>query len=460
MKAHRPVRAVHPIVDAHLALPVAGPRRRPHWLTGERVRLYAGGALLTELLFVGIYVTRVILHHAGAPEPLAQDFSPVWSAARLAAHGHAIDAWRFAALFAVQKLAIPTMNAADGILPWLYPPSMLLFVLPLGWLPYTLAAVLWLGATYVLFAATVRRVARHALALPCALAFPGAFLTVIGGQTSLLTASLAGLGLLLLRRRPIAAGVCLGLLTMKPQLSILFPLALLCAGQWRALAAWAATIAGAVALSTLAFGTGSWIAFAHGVHDAYQIVLTGQAKLFRMPTVFAMAMLAGWPAGIARALQLLSAAGAALAVLYTWRGSGSYALRAATVACAGLLVSPYLYDYDLTWYGIVIAWYARHAGEHGWRRFDREWLALMWAMPLGGFLLVPYLSFQLMPIVTLASLALLVARVARERRDASSLLAARDASDEIDFTRPIRSRRRVVPAPRRDEHPLPRGHHH
>ncbi|AIO30402.1 DUF2029 domain-containing protein [Burkholderia pseudomultivorans] len=460
MKAHHPARPGHPVVAPHPALPVAGPRRRPHWLTGARVRLYAGGVLLTELLFVGIYVARVILHHAGAPEPLAQDFSPVWSAARLAAHGHALDAWRFPALFAVQKLAIPTMNPADGILPWLYPPSMLLFVLPLGWLPYALAAVLWLGATYALFAATVRGIARHALALPCALAFPGAFLTVVGGQTSLLTASLAGLGLLLLRRRPIAAGVCLGLLTMKPQLSILFPLALLCAGQSRALAAWAATIACVVALSALAFGTGTWIAFAHGVHDAYQIVLTGQAKLSRMPTVFAMATLAGWPAAVARALQLLSAAGAALAVLYTWRANGSYALRAATVTCACLLVSPYLYDYDLTWYGIVIAWYARHAGEHGWRRFDREWLALMWAMPLGGFLLVPYLSFQLMPIVTLASLVLLVARVARERRDAPVLPDAGDDPDEIDFTRPFRTRRRAVPAPRRDEHPLPRGHHH
>lgn len=460
MKTPRFARGVHPVVEPHPALPVAGPRRRPHWLTGERVRVYAAGVLLTELLFVGIYVMRVILHHAGAPEPLAQDFSPIWSAARLAAHGHAIDAWRFPALFAVEQLAIPTINPADGILPWLYPPSMLLFVLPLGWLPYALAAVLWLGVTYALFAATARGIAQHALALPCALAFPGAFLTVIGGQTSLLTASLAGLGLLLLRRRPIAAGVCLGLLTMKPQLSMLFPLALLCAGHWRALAAWAATIACAVALSALAFGGGAWIAFAHGVHDAYQIVLTGQAKLFRMPTVFAMATLAGWPAGVARALQLLSAAGAACAVLYTWRGRSSYALRAATVTCASLLVSPYLYDYDLTWYGIVIAWYARHAGEHGWRRFDREWLALMWAMPLGGFLLVPYLSFQPLPIVTLASLVLLVARVAHERRDASSLLDARDRPDEIDFTRPVRTPRRDVAAPRRDEHPLPRGHHH
>ncbi|MDR5671409.1 DUF2029 domain-containing protein, partial [Burkholderia cenocepacia] len=101
--------------------------------------------------FVAIYVFRVYLSRNGDLEPLSQDFSPIWSAARLAAHGHGADAWHFPALFAVQKLAIPTMNPANGALPWLYPPTMLLLVLPLGWLPYTLALVLWLGVTYVLF---------------------------------------------------------------------------------------------------------------------------------------------------------------------------------------------------------------------------------------------------------------------------------------------------------------------
>ena len=132
-----------------------------------------------------------------------------------------------------------------------------------------------------------------------------------------------------------------------------------------------------------------------------------------MPSVFALATMAGWPAIVADGLQLLSAATAAIAVIYAWRGACSYALRAATLACACLLVSPYLYDYDLTWYGIVIAWYARHAWTHGWRRLDREWLLLLWLMPLAGLAVVPHLSFQFMPLVTLASLGLLVSRIAR-----------------------------------------------
>ncbi|RQR46263.1 DUF2029 domain-containing protein [Burkholderia sp. Bp9131] len=453
MRSPRSLLHVDSVLDAHPELPIAGPRRFPHWLNRDRVRLYAAAVLLTELLFLCVYLARVHGSHTSVPGPLAQDLAPIWSAARLAAHGHAIDAWHFPSLFAIEKLAIPTMNAADGSLPWLYPPTMLLFVLPLGWLPYMFALVLWIGVTYALFAVTIRATVQRDAALLCALAFPGAFLTVIVGQTSLLSATLAGCGLLMLNRRPVISGICFGLLTMMPQMAILFPLALLCAAQWRALAAWAVTIAGGFALSTLAFGLGAWFAFAHGIHDAAQLVGAGHARLARMPTVFALATLAGWPAYVARGLQLLSAAAAAIAVVYAWRGACSYALRAATLACACLIVSPYLYDYDLTWYGLVIAWYARYAWTHGWRRFDREWLLLMWVMPLAGLVLVPHLSFQFMPLVTLASLALLVSRIAQERHDVPSMPDARDNSTETGFPHPVRSHHRPAHGLRRSGRP-------
>ncbi|KVL01663.1 glycosyltransferase family 87 protein [Burkholderia territorii] len=454
MKSPLSLLRVDSAIDAHPELPIAGPRRFPHWLNRDRVRLYAAAVLFTELLFICVYLARVHASHTGVPEPLAQDLAPIWSAARLAALGHAVDAWHFSSLFAIEKLAIPTMNAADGSLPWLYPPTMLLLVLPLGWMPYLLALVLWLGVTSVLFAMTIRSIVQRDAALLCALAFPGAFLTVIVGQTSLLTATLAGFGLLTLNRRPVIAGICFGLLTMKPQMAVLFPLALLCARQWRALAAWAATIAVGVLLTTLSFGIGSWIAFVHGINDAYQTVNAGHVKLARMPTVFALATLAGWPAHVARGLQLLSTAAAAIAVVYAWRGACSYALRAATLACACLMVSPYLYDYDLTWYGLVIAWYARYAWTHGWRRLDREWLLLMWVTPLAGLAIVTHLPFQFMPLVTLASLAMLVSRIARERHDVPSMPDARDNSTETGFPHPVRSHHRPAHGLRRTGRPI------
>ncbi|CAN0626926.1 conserved membrane protein of unknown function [Burkholderia multivorans] len=436
-----------PTFDAHPELPAAGPRRRPHWLTLRRMRLYARVALCCYALFVGIYVVRLFGPHGAAMSPLGLDFAPTWSAAWLAAHGRAVDAWHFAALRAIQEQAVPAIRGTQGGLPWLYPPAMLLMVTPLGWLPYALAAVLWIGSAYVLFVSAVGATVHRRSAMLCAFAFPGAFLAAIVGQNSLLTAALAGVGLLLLQRRPVAAGVCFGCLAMKPQLAALFPLALLCAAQWRALAAWAATIAGTAALATLAFGPGAWLGFLHGVAGAYRIVGDGHALLARMPSAFAMATLAGWPPFVGDVLQALSALFAIGAVCYAWRGSCTYALRAATLACATLLVSPYLYDYDLTWYALVMAWYARHAFALGWRRFDREWLALLWITPLAGLLVVTHLRFQFMPFVTLVSLALLLARIAHERHEAPCLPDAHDSATDTGFTHA------ALP-----HHPAPRFH--
>ncbi|KVK88800.1 hypothetical protein WJ47_03125 [Burkholderia ubonensis] len=428
-----------PAFDAHPELPAAGPRRRPHWLTLRRVRAYACIALCCYLLFAGIYVVRLLGPHGDTLTPPASDFAPAWSAAWLAAHGRALDAWHGAALHAVEAQAIPSLHGASAAMPWRYPPGTLWMAMPLGWLPYALAAALWLGGGYALFVAASRLIVQRRSAALCAWAFPGAFLATVTGQDALVTASLAGFGLLLLQRRPLAAGVCFGLLSMKPQLAALFPLALLCAAQWRALAAWAATVAGIAALATLAFGPDAWLAFAQAIDDARRAAGAAPALLARMPTAQAMAALAGWPPFVARTLQALSIVCAAAAVVYAWRGSCTYALRAATLVCASLLAGPSLIDCDLAWYGIVIAWYARHAFSFGWRRFDREWLALLWAAPLAS-LAIAHLHVQFMPLVTAVSLLLLVARIAHERHDAPCMPDAHDSATDTDFTHAVRPR--------------------
>ncbi|AIO69163.1 glycosyltransferase family 87 protein [Burkholderia oklahomensis] len=421
-------------------LPAAGPRRRPHWLGAKRVRTYTIAALVCYAAFGSIYLFRWLSGGLGSPLPPTLDFVPTWSAAWLAVHGHAVDAWRFATLHAVELQAAPSMRDLRGVLLWLYPPQTLLLVSPLGWLPYPVAAFVWIAGTGALFVATVRAIVPRRLAALCALAFPGTFFVALVGQNSLLTAALAGFGLIALRRRPALAGCCFGLLVIKPQLALLFPLALLCASQWRALRAWAAMVALVVASSTLAFGFDAWIAFAHDAASALQTIGAGQATLARIPTFFALATYAGLPLVVAQLLQAGSIAFAVVAVIYAWRGASSHALRSAVLVCASLLVSPYLYDYDLAWYGIVIAWAVRHAHAEGWRQLEREGLALLAVMPLAGLVVVEPLHFQFMPLVTVGALAAIVSRIARERRSAPSLPGDEDAADAIDSIRFIAAR--------------------
>lgn len=398
------------------ALQVAGPARRPHWLNAGRLRLYPIVVFGCYALFIAIYLVR--LNEQDGMSPFMVDFLPFWSAAVLALHGHAADAYNVQALSAIEIGAVPHFGTANGILPWLYPPNALLLVFPLALLPYKAAAVVWLGGAYVLFVKVIRTIVadRHAI-LP-ALLFPGALFVISVGQNGLLTASLAGCGLIWLRCRPVAAGVCLGLLCMKPQLVLLFPLALLCSRSWRSLAAFVLTAASTLALAVLAFGTGPLTAFLHNMGIATYSIESAHATLARVPTVFALVTLVHAPAVLAYAVQGACALIAAAAVCYAWGRECSYALRAATLICASLLVSPYLYDYDLAWYGVLIAWYCRHTLVAGWQRGEREWLVVLWFAPLAGMLIIACGPFQFMPLISLATLGMLLRRIALERRAA------------------------------------------
>src|SRR3546814_13973031 len=76
-----------------------------------------------------------------------------------------------------------------------------------------------------------------------------------------LTGALLIGGLRLLGTKPIVAGILFGILTVKPQLGILLPFALLAARQWTAIAAAGATTVLLVGISVLLFGWESWQAY-------------------------------------------------------------------------------------------------------------------------------------------------------------------------------------------------------
>src|SRR5205823_13393589 len=70
---------------------------------------------------------------------------------------------------------------------------------------------------------------------------------------------------LTLERRPALSGILLGLLSYKPQLGVLFPIALAFGGYWRAFGwASAATVLWTV-LSGIVFGFDTFVPFIHGL---------------------------------------------------------------------------------------------------------------------------------------------------------------------------------------------------
>ena len=129
-----------------------------------------------------------------------------------------------------------------GFYPWPYPPSFLFVAATLATAPVFLSMLTWTLATFAAFAAAIARISSSRRDMLLMLATPAAWLNLYIGQNGALTAALIGFGLILLPARPVAAGICIGLLSVKPHLGLLIPVALLAGGYYRAFASAAVTV--------------------------------------------------------------------------------------------------------------------------------------------------------------------------------------------------------------------------
>jgi len=235
-----------------------------------------------------------------------------------------------------------------------YPPPTLLYTWTFALLPYPLALLSWLLLTGAAFAAAARPYLRDS-GLPgwLALIAPATLLNVWAGHYGLLIGALWLGAFHLLPRRPILAGILIGLMLVKPHLAILAPLILARRGEWKAFAAAGATVAFLVAVSALAFGPDlwrTWLGTTVGVQTA-MVDDVGTYFLTMMPTIVPTVSSLGFPGALAWTLQLL-AGGAAVAALIRHMPSDS---RDAGLAggVATFLVLPYAFNYDMTVPGLA-----------------------------------------------------------------------------------------------------------
>src|SRR5580693_8947577 len=183
------------------------------------------------------------------------DFVNVWSAGRLVLDGHPALAYDWDIQKGVQVAVLG--QSYEGNFAWHYPPPFLFVAAVLAHFPYAVAYVGWAAASFLPYLAAMRAIVGRWFGLLLAAAFPVVFTNTLVGQNGFLTASLIGGTLVLMPRWPVLSGICLGLLSYKPQYGLLFPLVLIAAAQWRVFFT-AAAVAAAMALASwFAFGTES-----------------------------------------------------------------------------------------------------------------------------------------------------------------------------------------------------------
>ena len=306
-----------------------------------------------------------------AANPTDRDFVSFWGAAQLALAGDPAAAYNQAKLHAVQTATVTFVNG-DGM-PFPYPPIFLLLVMPLGLLPFAISLALWSAATFAIYFVLVRRMFPNSGWL--AAAFPPVFINAAIGQNAFVTASIFIGGMLLLQRRPFAAGLLLGCLVIKPQLGLLLPIAFLAARQWRAIAGAALSALGLLALGAVVFGLAATEAWLAQMPLYVTIGRDGLVGWHKMASVYAALRQAGAGLELAFAGHLLVAAAAALLVWRVWRSDSDATAKAGILAAATLLASPYVFPYDAVLLVVAFFWLAQ-------RGAPALPMTILWCVPL------------------------------------------------------------------------------
>ncbi len=302
-------------------------------------------------------------------QPFGHDFYCFWTASNLVLSGNLETVLNPEAFQLALDNGLPGQVA---IYPWNYPPTYLLIVTPLALLPLWLSYFVFMGGTFAAFYWALRRFFPRPEVLWLLLLSGIPSMNMAYGQNGFLTAALMAVALkAVLDRQVIIAGLALGLLTFKPHLGLLIPVALLAARQYKMIISAALSTFGFAALAALAFGPEAWMAFFNATFSMSGTVAEGGLPWWHQPTVYGMMRGMGFD-GLTGTLVQGGVSLAMVAMIWqVWRKSVS-PIGVAILMPASILASPYLLVYDLMAMSICAIVWARLAIENdNWRPYER-----------------------------------------------------------------------------------------
>jgi hypothetical protein len=233
---------------------------------------------------------------------------------------------------------------------WSYPPSIMLVAALFGRLPYLAALLCWAVIGLTLFVWVIRRCVGDGRLLAAILLSPAAVFCLISGQSSFVTAAILLTIFACLDRRPVLAGILLGLLTLKPQLGVLFPVMLAASGRWRVFLVASATGLLIVAATTALFGPQVWIDFVQKGLPVQNLVLADPDRIGTAyyPTIFMNVRGVDASYVLAMSIQACFSVFAIGAVFFAfrYRRDGDPQLLAALFFACSICAVPYLLSYD------------------------------------------------------------------------------------------------------------------
>jgi len=365
------------------------------WLNGKRLSLY-------PRIFVFVYVAMWgfwILTGSGLTDrmgkPIGSDFLAFFTASSVALRGEPAAAYDFGRISEMERSIVK----ADYPAPWVYPPTYLLIVLPLGLLPYLASLAAWTASTLTLFLLTLRRIAPHPSTTWLALGFPGTFQNLTHGQNGFLIAALLGGGLLSLERFPLVAGILFGLLGIKPHMAALVLVALTAGRHWKTLGTMILSTGILTLVSGLEFGWSTWSAFLGNINLPLYLLENESSYWGKMITAYGSFRMLGLDSRTSLLLNGVVSIAAAGTVWWIWSRRTSVPVKASSLCLSTLLFSPYAFSYDLAILALPLAWLGWEALRGDWTDWEKLCLAIGWFLPFLSPIIVLQAGIPVVPII-------------------------------------------------------------
>lgn len=373
------------------------------WPSEKRINIYLTLLLTLMLAVTARFISDNFLSNSLEARP-ARDFIAFWATSKLILVNQPAAAYDFGTLVSVIKQSV----GYEVKLAWLYPPTLQLFVAPIALIPYKTAYALFISFSLLIYIYSSKLLIKKNSHLLGIISFPAVYLCIIYGQNSIFTAALVLFFIFYIDKKPVLAGLILGLLAVKPQMAILFPIALLAGRHWRALASAASTQIFLILVSIYFFGIETWIAFFDTSKQPVEWIQSGLLSWEGMTSLFSFSKILGSNNVTAYIIHTAFSILFLLMLWYTWRNHKDIKLRSSTLVLAALTATPYIQEYELVWLIIPLLLLTQYAMIHGWHKWQRELYILAWITPLLTWASTIPSGQQAIPLVIIAESTMLI----------------------------------------------------
>ncbi len=341
------------------------------WFTWDRIS-FASAFTAFMLLIAFVYLFVLPNAFTSPNGTFLMDYLSFWLAGRQALIGTPEVAYQPDKFSELQH----QISASETVFAFFYPPTFQLLQIPYAFLSAKIAHITFVATTSIFLWYVLRAILRNGLWAACLVLIPASLNNAFHGQNAALTAALYAIFLINIERnKPVLAGIALGILTIKPQLGLLTPFALIASYNWRCFASASLTSIFLAAASLLVLGSGVWISFAGQIPIASTVMQNGLVEWEKMISLYSSLRQLDINHIYSIALQVCLGLTCLACVSFTWHRTQDMTVRASVLIAGTLSATPFALSYDLTLLIIPCTFLIRDGFEQGFLPYEKFLLA-------------------------------------------------------------------------------------